>query len=190
MKIAFIGKMFSGKTTAADYLVNQHAFTKLAFADPVKSISADILNLVASRLGQPMTWTYEEIQRRKGEAQVRKLLQLVGTELGRELIGYEDVWVDLLVHDVRGRDNIVIDDCRFPNEAQALKDSGFLIVRMNRPEEDRIALMKEKYPTTYENILHHPSETSLDDFKADLILSASDVQSIYKSVEIIYQANT
>ncbi len=81
----------------------------------------------------PDEWVYDLIQSRKGETQVRKALQLVGTELGRQLIGYENIWVDIFKREVSSCLNytpdqkIVVDDCRFPNEAQALNELGFTV---------------------------------------------------------------
>lgn len=125
--------------------------------------------------GQSKVWHFADVEQKKGKPAVRKLLQLLGTEIGRELIGYEDVWVDILREKARGIDNVVVDDCRFPNEAKALREEGFTLVRLLRNEEDRVALMQQKYPTTWEEILNHPSETSLDDFEADVVISADSV---------------
>lgn len=186
MKVAFIGYMFSGKTTAAEHLRDSLGYTKLAFADPVKEISIDILNLMSERLGQPLNyWDMARVQERKGEPQVRKLLQLVGTELGRELIGNNDVWVDLLLHEAKQQENVVVDDCRFVNEAESLKSIGFMIVRIQRPEVDRLALLLEKYPNNHEEIMAHPSETSLADYEADLLLAADTVEALQKNVAVL-----
>lgn len=185
MKVAFIGKMMSGKTTSANYLVRNYGFTRLAFADPVKVAAAKLLNLLEIEIGpegswesEDAFWDYDRIQREKGNPAVRKLLQLVGTELGRELIGYEDVWVDLLLSQVDNHEHVVVDDCRFPNEAEALRDAGFSLIRVTRPENDRIALVKARYPTTFKDILSHPSETSLDGFDADNTFDARNLQEL------------
>jgi len=36
--IGIVGKLKSGKTTVADYLVKHKSFTRLAFADPIKQM--------------------------------------------------------------------------------------------------------------------------------------------------------
>lgn len=230
MRIAFIGKMFSGKTTAADYMTNVHAHERMAFARPVKELSAEILTLIESRIGQHLThfvvapqkteqeladlreeierhyeqpkhtpliisqpdvqiqklkkvWTFADVEQKKGNPAIRKLLQLVGTELGRELIGYENVWVDKLINAAYGIENVVVDDCRFPNEAAALREHGFRLVRVTRPEIDRMLMMKDKYPTSWQEVMSHASETSLDDFEADMVIYAETVDSLLEQVE-------
>jgi hypothetical protein len=40
--VSFAGKMGSGKDTCADFLVENHGFTKLAFADTLKQIAMDL----------------------------------------------------------------------------------------------------------------------------------------------------
>ena len=42
--IGIVGKKYSGKDTAADYLVANHNFTKMAFADPVKKVAKELFN--------------------------------------------------------------------------------------------------------------------------------------------------
>lgn len=80
----------------------------------------------------------------------RKLLQLLGTECGRSI--HPNIWINSLFSDyigkrdleeVKGKEvfrllpdmypNWIITDCRFPNEAKAVKDRGGLIIRINRP---------------------------------------------------------
>ncbi len=232
-KVAFIGKMFSGKTTAAQYLVNEYGYDRLAFANPVKELTAEILTLIEKTIGQNAGkiysfkevdeaklekmrqefiesyrnpdrqlifindpnvtitntfkhWSFEEVEINKGNPTIRKLLQLVGTELGRELIGYTDVWVDILRQRVQGLENCVVDDCRFPNEAEALREEGFQIIRLVRPEKERLMLLKAKYPKNWEEILNHSSETSLDNFEADVILRADNVMDLENLVAVVH----
>ena len=193
MRVAFIGKMMSGKTTSADYLVRNYGFTRLAFADPVKSIAAQMLNTLSMNIHQwefathpDNMWDYERIQREKGNPAVRKLLQLVGTELGRELVGYPNVWVDMLIQQIDEYEHVVVDDCRFPNEAEALEDNNFKLIRVMRPEQDRLALIESKYENP-EAILSHPSETSLDDLKPHDVIHASDLPSLYVQLDRLVQ---
>jgi hypothetical protein len=188
-KVAFIGKMFSGKTTAANILTDEFDYTRLAFADPVKEIAATLLRTMRNELEiyygvepQYQEWTYSTIQERKGEPQVRQFLQFVGTQLGREIVGYSNLWVDILLNSINLHDNIIVDDCRFANEAEALSNNGFVIVRVDRPIEDRLALMHEKYPINYQDILSHASELELDSFEADVLIYASNLEELQTKV--------
>jgi hypothetical protein len=53
--------------------------------------------------------------------EIRNLIQRLGTEGGRELLG-ENVWVDATIEKVWYHENVVISDVRFPNEHAAIKD--------------------------------------------------------------------
>lgn len=81
----------------------------------------------------------------------RKILQLLGTEAGRNII-HPNIWVNSLFADYTcgdcnrlncydvedtGQDicnfpNWIITDVRFPNEAKAIKDRGGIVIRVNR----------------------------------------------------------
>ena len=62
----------------------------------------------------------------------REVLQFVGTDIFRRM--YEPVWVKLLINKIKEDSPLVavIADCRFDNEAQAVKDEGGTIVRLTR----------------------------------------------------------
>lgn len=70
----------------------------------------------------------------------RKLLQLLGTECGRQII-HPNIWVNALFADFEDNKSDwlseinskwIITDVRFPNEAQAIKDRGGIVIRVNR----------------------------------------------------------
>jgi hypothetical protein len=112
----------------------------------------------------------------KHEYTVRELLQLFGTEVGRQI--HSDFWVNALFSDYKhlatnwdcdGNETIgyepawIITDVRFPNELKAIKDRGGITIRINRNETK----LNEIIRTT---IGQHPSETALDNAKFDYIL--------------------
>jgi hypothetical protein len=62
---------------------------------------------------------------------VRQYLQLFGTEVGRQVFG-DTFWVDQCLApnlDHTGR-LIIVTDCRFPNEAQRVRELGGIVVRV------------------------------------------------------------
>ena len=62
----------------------------------------------------------------------REVLQFVGTDIFRRM--YEPVWVKILMNKIKMDSPLVavIADCRFDNEAQAVKDEDGTIVRLTR----------------------------------------------------------
>lgn len=148
--IAFSGKMCSGKTTLADYLVAEHGYTKVSFADGVYKVAREIFGM---------------------EAKDRQLLQRIG--VGMRDIDRE-VWVNLLRRRVDGLamfrgcfacDSFVCDDVRFLNEVEALQSWGWLVVRLECLEDIRLARVANIYPDMPEAALGHVSETELDGYR-------------------------
>ena len=140
MLFAFSGLKGSGKDTAANVLVREYGFTRIAFADTIREALL-ILNPAIptsqgscrlSKLVANVGW--DELKRTMPE--VRRLLQVFGTEVGRMLVG-ENVWVDILAKrfpDI-GSDDVryVITDCRFDNEVEFVRNHGGKLVWINRP---------------------------------------------------------
>ena len=144
-RVAFVGHLGSGKTTAADYLVRNHGFKRYSFAAKLKAICKEM---------------YPE-QFSEGAPKPREMLQFIGTDAFRRFD--ENVWVKYLVRQIQSErpSCAVIDDCRFPNEAETLRNIGFLIIKIERSQ--RVA---EGSGTSAEA---HPSETLIDSIRPDLI---------------------
>lgn len=106
----------------------------------------------------------------------RLLLQLLGTEFGRQMVN-EDVWVNslfqdydkALVHKVRSdlphkySPQWVVTDMRFPNEFDAVKARGGICVRVSRSKftKDMGPFGKVTFPRV-KCSPEHTSETALD----------------------------
>jgi 5'(3')-deoxyribonucleotidase len=111
--IAFLGRAGSGKTTAARYFEERYGAERVSFAAPIKRIARDMLDFSDAQLyGNEK----EAIDPRYGFSP-RWVLQRLGCG-GRDHIA-ADVWLDVAVRTaVASRAPVVvIDDCRFINEA-------------------------------------------------------------------------
>lgn len=158
MIIGLCGYARAGKDEAAKALV-EIGFERVAFADKLRDFLY-VLNPLVSGTTEMPVWLDYVIDRYGWDGyketpwgqNIRELLQRLGTECGRELIG-DNVWVDAALNKCSPFDNYVVTDCRFPNEAQAIKDRGGVIVRIKRPGVG---------PAN-----SHASETSLDDWPFD-----------------------
>jgi hypothetical protein len=120
--IGFSGLAGSGKTTVAQAFADTHGYTRISFAEPLKQMLAVLVPADAEKT--------EERPELCGKT-VRYALQSLGTEWGRKMIG-DTVWVDALIRRLTSGGKFVIDDVRFPNEAQVLLDWGVTIVRVHR----------------------------------------------------------
>jgi hypothetical protein len=117
--IAITAKAGAGKDFISENLFPLY-FT-LAFADYFK----------AGLIGKQI-FTYDQIYITK-EPEVRKRLQEIGTEEGRDVFG-EDIWVNCLeafayiLYKRNKIDKFIIPDCRFDNEAKWIHEIGGLVV--------------------------------------------------------------
>src|SRR5690606_31752406 len=140
MRIGLVGKMHAGKGEGAARPVATHGFTKLSFAAPVKDASVAALNAAPGASARDPARDRATLERDK--AALRLMPQFIGTEFGRQYVGPETIWIDMLLDRVAALPAgtpVVVDDCRFVNEAEALRAAGFHIVVVVRPEAERIA---------------------------------------------------
>ena len=142
--IGLVGFIGSGKDTAADYLVDFYEFQRDSFAASLKDIVAAVFGwdrtLLEGRTSEAREWR-EQIDPwwadRLGikDLTPRWVLQYWGTEVCRRSF-HNDIWIASLENRLRRSENtnIVISDCRFPNEVAAIKKSGGKVIRIVRGE--------------------------------------------------------
>ena len=121
LRIAFAGKTHAGKTTSANYLLRAYGFTKISFTSKLIECAHDFFP--------------EQFE--KGE-KPQQLIQELGAKM-REID--RDVWVKYVMKRVEKlpkETDIVIDDLHFTNEYNAVKSLGFLVVRLDPPNEDEL----------------------------------------------------
>ena len=141
MIIGICGFIGSGKDTVADYLVENHNFTRDSFAGTLKDAVSAIFSwdrdLVEGRTKEARDWR-EQVDpwwaERLGMPKLtpRLVLQLWGTDIIRDKF-HDDMWIASLENKLRkSNGNVVITDCRFPNEVRAIKNAGGIVVRVVR----------------------------------------------------------
>lgn len=160
--IGLSGMKQSGKSTVANYMRTRKGFTELSFAYPLK----EIIGKQLFGLNDSQLYGSDEDKERvitDWHRSPRQILQIVGTDLFRNNFD-SDFWVKLCLRRIReirknnAKARIVVSDCRFFNEQQALKDMGaysFNIIKDGQVSQD-----------------HHESEHGLDRYPFDYQIKA------------------
>lgn len=175
--IGFAGRAFSGKTEFANSVNKEFGGVRLSFAKYLKQLCCDLVGCSSieelnsfKKLGESKVFVIEKhwlpmISEQTGISTdivsrelngitefmgVRNLLQFIGTDLIRK---YKPTWhIDKLKEEVKSLgENIVItiDDVRFENELEAIRELGGRVIYVLRPST--------LYMTS-----NHISETSLN----------------------------
>jgi hypothetical protein len=143
MIIGICGLIGSGKDTIADYLQNIHQFRRESFAHTLKDAVAAVFGwnreLLEGRTRESREWRERRdewwSQRLGRDITPRWVLQYWGTEVCRK--GFHDnIWIASLENKLRTtNDDIVISDCRFPNEIASIRHAGGIVIRVVRGPE-------------------------------------------------------
>ncbi len=174
MIIGLSGYAQTGKDTIANYLVKNHGFVKISFADPIREALYKLspyvrvgdmppvaLSMAVDRLG------WEDLKRLSPDT--RELLQRLGTEVGREMFG-KDFWVNQAMLKANEHDKVVFADVRFPNEVEAILEASGDVWRVSKP--------------SVQPVNRHVSETSLDtyEFKRE-IHNLGSFEDLYETID-------
>ena len=175
MIIGVVGLIGAGKDTMADYLVNIHQFRRESFANTLKDAVSAVFgwdrDLLEGRTRHSREWR-EQVDAwwadrlNMPELTPRWVLQYWGTEVMRRGF-HDDIWIASIENKIRNSsDNVVLSDCRFPNEIASIRNAGGRIVRTCRgadPEWFHAAEVVNRGPTL--NLSWASNRSVLDNFK-------------------------
>ena len=143
--VGMIGKKRAGKDTFAAELLDWFGYRRVAFADPLRNTLLDLDPWIAetNRLGghartRRLSWIVEELgwELAKEEIpEVRRLMQAHGHAIRTHVD--PTVWLSAAMAKAQvlraDGEPVVITDCRYQNEADAIKAAGGVLVRVVRP---------------------------------------------------------
>lgn len=140
--IGLLGHKESGKDTLASFLIKDHGYTRLAFADDLKALAYDLNPWIETdhdgfwRLATLVDMSsWDEA---KKEFEVRRFLQDLGVSLRERDPNF---WVDRVARRLEIENGpIVITDVRFLNEVDLVNGYSGALARIVREEADTAAL--------------------------------------------------
>lgn len=175
--IAFVGKAGSGKSTACEYLSTDNTI-RINFKDklieelPIKFPHhiAQIIKYIEKNEWEGKSWTYERLVKEKPDI-FRSLMQNYATEVCRAIDPDYFIYPWQEKVDEYYNHRILTDDCRYLNEAAAIKKNGGLIIKIIR--------------TGHSIVEDHSSETEQDQIEADYTIEARDVEELHRKLDDI-----
>ena len=161
----------SGKSTIANYLVANHGFKRGSFAAALKAMVASLMSSAGFTKAEIEFLSEAGKEHRLeifGGKSYRNLCQTLGTEWGRNLVS-PSLWVDVLLKQGNPAQRLVIDDMRFPNEFDAVKNAGGFALHVFR---------SGAAPTN-----GHKSEGLLNDHRFDAYVLNHTIRHLHEQVE-------
>jgi hypothetical protein len=133
--IGIAGPARSGKDTVADFLIAETNGYKYNLADPMRA-------MLKAGFGIDLTLDYWADKKETSIPALgkspRQLMQTLGTEWGRNLIG-EDTWLVLAQAQLLRRGaGMIIPDIRFENEAAWVRSRGGTIIHVRRKNAPQV----------------------------------------------------
>jgi len=175
MKIAISGPMCSGKSTISKFICENNPDYKVySFGQKIKDLAIELFEM-------------------NKNTKDRSLLINIANKM-KEI--NQNVWINYIIKECLDKVNCLIDDLRFENELNVLKNSGdwyFIVLQI--PKETRIKRIKELYLDNFEDHIKNMndiSEKGLTDFPKDktLYISEDTTDNIEKSIlDFISQKN-
>ena len=164
VKIGLCGIMASGKTTLAEQLIQNYSdFTRVSLANAVKEFANFIFDIPEG---------YKD----------RVAYQKMGDGARNYL--FQDVWIETLLQQVAEQEgfnkHFIVDDIRYENEVDKLKEKGWYIVKLDINEDLQLDRLKATYPDDWEvhaEARSHASESQVNNIpleKFDFIIKASN----------------
>lgn len=155
MIVGFVGLIGSGKDTAADYLISSFGYSRDSFAGPLKDAVSSVFGwdreLLEGRSQISREWREKVDEWWANRLSMphltpRWVLQYWGTDVFRNHF-HQDIWIASLENKLcKSKGNVVITDCRFQNEAMAIKNAGGKVIRIKRGIDPEWFEFAREYP--------------------------------------------
>jgi len=175
MIIGLSGYAQSGKDTVAELLCLNYGFKRISFALPMRDAIYTLNPLVEGTnrivdLVDEYGWDVA-----KANPEVRRLLQVFGTEVGRSLFG-ETFWIDQAFKRAEEYERVVFSDVRFPNEATAIQARGGDVWRINRHNHAPVNGHKSEHAMDnfmFKHVIYN--DGTLDDLSDEVFMLAKEL---------------
>lgn len=116
----------SGKSTVADFLVDNYDYRPLSLAKPIKAFLCDVMTSYGISDERIFGYLYGDKKHEfvpEMETTAREIMVSMGTAWGRRTVHF-DIWLNQWAAAYNPTLNTVVDDVRFLNEFNRIKELG------------------------------------------------------------------
>jgi hypothetical protein len=175
MIIGLSGYAQSGKDTVAELLCLNYGYKRMSFAQPMRD-AIYTLNPIVFNLNSRVADLVDEYgwDVAKANPEVRRLLQVFGTDVGRKQFG-DNFWVQQAFDKLEGT-KVVFSDVRFPNEAKEIQQYGGQVWRINRHNHAPVNTHKSEHAMDnfmFKRVLYN--DGTLDDLSDEVFMLAKEI---------------
>ena len=173
--VGFAGYKRCGKGTAAEALA-ELGYTDVPFAGGLKSMLSAWLkyNGVEDTTMYTDDWLKDHKSRYFNNKEFRYAMQTLGTEWGRGFMGNR-FWIEGWERKIAPLNLITISDVRFPDEVDAVREKGGIIIKIRRP--------------AMRNTDEHASEKNMESLKHDYEVTNKTVKMFQNEVRRIVKTH-
>jgi ethanolamine utilization protein EutP (predicted NTPase) len=165
LRIAFVGRHQSGKTYAAHYLYKHHGFKTVKMQDGVTKM---LRYFYKYRSHERINW-----EKRLAFYDALYILD-------------NDIHIDYLLRRLAtSTTDIVIDDVRYINEVQKLREAGFIIIRISMPTTTKIKLKGIKTAAPGSIKLNEYFNRTFEAYSTDYSIINENRNSLYRLLDSI-----
>ena len=180
----------TGKDAVATILEDSHGFYGTFMSQPLNAALCRLNPQVEVRRGE--VFRYVDLinqlgyTRAKGLPEIRRLLQAMDTEVGRDMFG-QTVWIDQLRNYLAAQkpdDDVVVAGIRFPNEARMIVELGGQLWWVHRPGYGPVNSHSSDNTLTYEDfdrvVMNDGTLDDLEQLVAKLLQNPSSNRNIHR----------
>lgn len=187
--IGLVGKMRAGKTTAAEVLVSHLGFVEKYFAEPLKTVVAQLFRMSREQL---YTQKGKETWDDRYDSSPRIVMQWFGQVVRDRFPGVWEMRLKEAVLEDRTGRPIVVSDIRYDAEAEAVRELGGIIIQIVRPE--KLGLW-QRVSQLFDRRRWHKSERGIRKDLVDIVIindgTLSDLKrTVISTVKSIAQQKT
>ncbi len=165
--IAFSGRKRNGKSTATKFVIDKYGFVNFYFAEPMK-------HFLSYYVGITDEYVYGNLKEEPleilGGKSCRDFYKMMGTEFIREKINV-DLWIHILSRFSKKHKYVVIEDVRFPNEYNFIKENNGIVINIINPKiQNKDTHESETYNLPYDEQIINDSTLDVFYNKIDEII--------------------